>query len=100
MSLPVVLSTIQSQINSAGADTGAETDVTNTVGTALNVVFGIVAIIAVVMIVIGGVSYTTSQGDPGKVKKGNDTIMYGIIGLVISILAFAIVNFVLQALNN
>ena len=98
MSLPVVLSTIQSQISSAGADTGAETDVTNTVGTALNVVFGIVAIIAVVMIVIGGVSYTTSQGDPGKVKKGKDTIMYGIIGMIIALLAFAIVNFVFKGL--
>ena len=98
MSLTVVLSTIQSQINSAGADTGAETDVTNTVGTALNVVFGIVAIIAVVMIVIGGVSYATSQGDPGKVKKGKDTIMYGIIGMIIALLAFAIVNFVFKGL--
>ena len=98
MSLPVVLSTIQSQINSAGADTGAETDVTNTVGTALNVVFGIVAIIAVVMIVIGGVSYTTSQGDPGKVKKAKDTILYGIIGLVVALLAFAIVQFILNSL--
>ena len=98
MSLPVVLSTIQSQINSAGADTGAETDVTNTVGTALNVVFGIVAIIAVVMIVIRGVSYATSQGDPGKVKKGKDTIMYGIIGMIIALLAFAIVNFVFKGL--
>ncbi|MBR6134248.1 hypothetical protein IKQ38_02085 [Candidatus Saccharibacteria bacterium] len=98
MSLPVVLSTIQSQINSAGADTGAETDVTNTVGTALNVVFGIVAIIAVVMIVIGGISYATSQGDPGKVSKGKSTIIYGIIGMLISLLAFAIVNFVFKGL--
>ena len=60
----------------------------------------IIGIIAVVMVILGGVSYATSQGDPGKVKKGKDTILYGIIGLVIAILAFAIVNFVLGALAN
>jgi hypothetical protein len=57
-------------------------------------------IIAVVMIILGGISYATSQGDPGKIKKGKETILYGIIGLVVSLLAFAIVNFVLGALSG
>ena len=47
------------------------------------------------MIIIGGIQYSTSAGDSGKVKKAKDTILYGIIGLVIALLAFAIVNFVL-----
>ena len=50
------------------------------------------------MIVIGGINYALSQGDPGKVKKAKDTILYGVIGLVVALLAFAIVTFVLQAL--
>ena len=37
----------------------------------------------------------TSAGDAGKVKKAKDTILYGVIGLVIVVLAFAIVNFVI-----
>ena len=68
--------------------------------TVINAIVFIVGMIAVVMIILGGVNYATSQGDPGKVKKGKDTILYGIIGLVISILAFAIVNFVLGALQQ
>ena len=52
------------------------------------------------MIILGGISYATSQGDPGKVKKGKDTILYGIIGLVVALLAYAIVNFVLGALQS
>ena len=68
--------------------------------TIINAIIFVVGMVAVIMIILGGVNYATSQGDPGKVKKGKDTIMYGIIGLVISILAFAIVNFVLQALQN
>ncbi len=63
-----------------------------------NVVIGIVGILAVVMIVLGGINYTTSAGDASKVKKAKDTILYGIIGLIISLLAFAIVNFVIGAL--
>ena len=54
--------------------------------------------LAVVMIIIGGINYALSQGDPGKVKKAKDTILYGIVGLVVSLLAFAIVQFVLQAI--
>lgn len=54
-----------------------------------------IAIAAVVMIIIGAFSLQASQGDSGKVKKAKDTIMYGIIGVVVAISAFAIVNFVL-----
>ncbi len=73
----------------------ANTDLNAMIGTILSAVYGVVGIIAVVMIILGGISYATSQGDPGKVKKGKDTILYGIIGLVIVLLAFAITNFVL-----
>ena len=66
----------------------------------INVIIGVVGFIAVVMIIIGGISYTTSAGDAGRVKKAKDTIMYGIIGLVIALLAFAIVNFVLTSVFN
>ena len=61
----------------------------------INVVIGVIGFVAVAFIIFGGVQYTTSAGDPGKVKKAKDTILYGIIGLVVSMLAYAIVNFVL-----
>ncbi|MBQ3310296.1 hypothetical protein IJG73_02545, partial [Candidatus Saccharibacteria bacterium] len=51
---------------------------------------------AVVVIIYGGANILLSQGDPGKIKKGKDAILYGLIGLVIALLAFAIVNFVLS----
>ena len=63
----------------------------------INVVVAIVGFVAVIMIIVGGIMYTTSSGDSAKVKKAKDTIMYGIIGLVIAMLAFAIVNFVLSS---
>lgn len=62
----------------------------------LNGVIGVLGLVCVVVIIIGGVNYMTSAGDAGKVKKAKDTILYGIIGLIVCILAFAIVNFVIK----
>lgn len=73
-----------------------DTSFADTVKSILNWIFGIIGIVAVVMIIIGGFNMMISSGDPGKVKKGKDTILYGIIGLVVSLLAFAIVNFVIN----
>jgi type IV secretory pathway VirB2 component (pilin) len=66
----------------------------------VNAIIFVIGIVAVVMIILCGISYATSQGDPSKVKKGKDTILYGIIGLIIALLAYAIVNFVLGALQG
>ena len=61
----------------------------------INAVIGILGLVCVVVMIIGGVNYMTSSGDTAKVKKAKDTILYGLIGLVICVLAFAIVNFVI-----
>lgn len=75
-------------------------DLNSVISVIINTIIFVIGMIAVVMIILGGINYATSQGDPNKVKKGKDTILYGIIGLVVALLAFAIVNFVLGALNN
>lgn len=62
----------------------------------INLAIGLVGVIAVVVIIIGGISFITSQGDAPKVTKARNTILYGIVGMVIAILSFAIVNFVLS----
>ena len=77
-----------------------ENDLKGNIALIINSIIGIIGIVAVVMIVLGGITYSTSQGDPAKVKKGKDTILYGVIGIIVSLLAFAIVNFVLDALIN
>jgi hypothetical protein len=61
----------------------------------LNTVFLWVGIIAVIVIIIGGVFYVVSQGDPAKVARAKATILYSVIGLLVVLLSFAIVNFVL-----
>ena len=75
-----------------------ENNLMDTIKNVINILIYIIGFIAVVVIIFGGFTYATSAGDAGKVKKAKDTIMYGVIGLVVAILAFAIVNFVLTSL--
>ena len=56
------------------------------------------SVVAVIFIIIGGINYTISAGDPGKIKKAKDTILYALIGLIICALAFMIVNWVVAGL--
>ena len=72
------------------------TNLINSINTVINVAIGLIGFVAVVVIIYGGFQYTTSAGDAAKVKKAKDTIMYGVIGLVVALLAFAIVNFILS----
>lgn len=66
----------------------------------INVIIGVLGLVAVVVIIYGGVQYMTSTGESSKVKKAKDTILYGVIGLIICILAFAIVNFVIKGITG
>ena len=70
-------------------ETGVFTRITNTV-------LYIVGIISVIMLIYGGLRYILSGGDSKKVTDAKNTILYAIIGLIISILAHAIVNFVIN----
>jgi len=65
-----------------------------------NVILYIVGIVAVIMLIIGGIKYVVSGGDAKKVTDAKNTILYAIIGLIIAFLAFAIVNFVISALPS
>ena len=78
-------------------NTANTNDLMGQANTIINVVIGVIGFVAVAFIIFGGFQYTTSAGDPGKVKKAKDTILYGIIGLVVAMLAYAIVNFVLSS---
>lgn len=60
----------------------------------VNIMLFIIGAIAVIMIIYGGIRYTTSAGDSSHVKAAKDTILYAVVGLVVAILAYAIVNFV------
>jgi hypothetical protein len=62
--------------------------------------FAIAVIAALFFLTWGGILWTTSGGDKEKVDKARKTIIYAIIGLVVTVLAYAIVNFVKGLLTS
>lgn len=65
----------------------------------VNIMLFLVGAIAVIMLIFGGIRYVTSGGAQDQVTAAKNTIMYAIIGIVVAILAFAVVNFVVGGLS-
>lgn len=82
--------------NKSGNSAGAFSNLLENV---INLLLFIIGAIAVIMIIIGGIRYTTSAGDANQAKSARDTVLYSVVGLVIAIMAYAIVNFVLKSLD-
>ena len=70
--------------------------VTNTI----HWVASVAGIVSAIFIVFGGISYITSSGDPSKLKKAKDIILYALIGLVIVALTEIITAFVSSAIRD
>ena len=78
----------------ASGENRASTNLNNSFRDIVNVILFILGAIAVIMIVIGGIRYVTSSGDGSAITGAKNTILYAVVGLVVALLAYAIVNFV------
>lgn len=59
-----------------------------------DVLLFIIGAVAVIMLVIGGIRYTVSGGDQAAVTAAKNTILYAIVGIIVAILAYAVIGFV------
>ena len=75
-----------------------ETDVPNIVVNLINLVLGFLALIAVVIVLIGGFEWMTAGGNDDKVKTAQKRLQYGLIGLVIIFVAYGVVTYVLTTI--
>ena len=64
----------------------------------LQIVIGIVAAVSVLFIVVSGLRFVLSAGDPQETAKARNTIVYALVGLVVAVAAEAIVTFVVDRL--
>lgn len=78
------------------ADPGSTTKVNGLIKLVINIFSLVVGVVAVIMIIIGGLKYITSSGDSNNITSAKNTILYAIIGLVVVALAQFIVKFVLN----
>ena len=66
----------------------------------LGYVFVLAGAVSVLMVVIGGIRYIISIGDPQRISSAKNTILYALVGLVISLLAFVLVKFIFDAISD
>ena len=78
-------------VNGGGS---AKQDLPDIVTTIINVMLFIAGALAVIMIIYGGIRYITAHGDEKQVKVAKDTIVYSVVGLIIAIIAYALVTFI------
>ena len=84
---------IQDGINSVGGEDSPALE--SAVKDIINVLLFLIGALSVVMIIYGGFKYVTSAGESSAVASAKNTILYAVIGLVVAVSAFMIVNFVL-----
>jgi len=75
------------------------TSINTAIGAVINILSFLVGTVAVIMIIYGGFRYISSGGDSGKITSAKNTIIYAIIGLVVTAFAQVIVRFVLQKIK-
>ncbi len=78
-----------------GTESGCDGSTTPIFKTITNVLLFIIGAVSVIMLILGGIRYTISQGDSSAITSAKNTILYAIIGIIVAILAFAAVNFVI-----
>jgi hypothetical protein len=96
-------SNLQFTEDTSGADcntTDATERVNSLIRTIVNLLSAVVGIVAVIMIIFGGLRYITSGGNDTSVTGAKNTILYAIIGLIIVALAQVLVRFTLSKVAN
>jgi ABC-type Fe3+ transport system permease subunit len=87
---------IQGGVNEVDPEGGEGPELQDQIRIVVNILLFLLGAVAVVMIVIGGIRFSTANGDQSAVTSARNTILYAVVGLVVAIMAYAIVNFVLD----
>lgn len=82
--------------NGGSCSTKDGRSVVGTIQQVTDVLIFIIGAIAVVMVIIGGLRYVTSSGDQAALTSAKNTIVYSLVGVVIAIMAYAIVRFIIN----
>lgn len=65
---------------------------------AIGLLLGVIGALAVIFIILGGLQIVTASGNPTRLKQGREAVLYSVIGLVVAMLAYAIVSFIGRSL--
>lgn len=79
---------------------GSVTNPNELIANIIRVLLGVVAIVALVIIIYGGIEILISAGNEDRVKRGRDSLMWAFIGLLIVFGSYGIIQAVFKALGG
>ena len=82
-------------VTAAGGKNNNGADLKGSIRTIVDILLFVLGAIAVIVIVVGGLRYVLSAGDSNSITAAKNTILYAVIGLIVALLAYAIVNWVI-----
>ena len=86
----------QETLDSAVVIEGKAATTNQVIANMAKLTLGLVGVLALIMIIIGGITWMTSAGNAEQVKKGKGTLVWASIGLVVCFLAYSLVTFVIK----
>lgn len=83
----------------AGLPSGGLSTVSQVIGNAVTIMIIVAAVLSLIFLIWGGIQWSGSGGDKAKVTSARARITYAIIGLVVALLAFFIINIISYFFN-
>lgn len=78
---------------------GNKNPIINALKVALDIISIVAGFAAVILVILGGIKFTISGGDPSATKSARDTIIYALIGVVVVLFSQTIIAFVLDKIG-
>jgi len=81
--------------DAAGFEINNPATIDNIISQTIFIILSFVAVIFIIIIIYGGLTYMTAHGNEEKVKKGMGIILNGLIGLIVTLVSYSISYFIL-----
>jgi hypothetical protein len=91
------------QLDSSNGCGSKGSDVTDVIRAVVGILSYIVGAVAIIMVIVSGFKYITSNGDSNRIASARSTLVYALVGLAVAALAQFLVHFVLhttEVVNN
>jgi hypothetical protein len=91
---------IQKGIGVTGAGSSGSPKLETIIASIIQTMFFIIGVLAVIVIIYSGFLFIVASGNPQTIQKAKTSIVYAVVGLVVAIMAYAIVGFVVNTFQG
>ena len=91
---------IQKGIGATGAGSSNGPKLEAIIASIIQTMFFIIGVLAVIVIIYSGFLFIVASGNPQTIQKAKTSIVYAVVGLVVAIMAYAIVGFVVNTFQG